>query len=165
MAGIWVSIEIQVFTFQEAADLTTRPSRNTEQAQYSMALPIAAALLDGEVGPRQVLPPRIQQQDLLQIMARVHVMAQEEHSRVFPARALAHVEIKTREEKRCRSETHAAPWDRDSRLPTDKEPGHKFQRLVSPVLGQETSRELEKRMWQFDAEPRVETLIANCCTL
>lgn len=49
--------EIHIYTFQEAAALNTRPPRDTEEAQYNMAFPIAAALLDGDVGPAQVLPP------------------------------------------------------------------------------------------------------------
>jgi len=154
---------IQISTFQEAAALTTRPPRDTEEAQYNMALPIAAALLDGEVGPEQVLPPRIQQQDVLHMMDRVHVITREEYSRAFPARALAHVEIKTRDGKRCRSETHAAPWDPDSRLPSDRELGEKFRRFVVPVLGKEKTVEFKNRIWNFEEEPRAEILIRDCC--
>lgn len=155
--------DIHVFTFQEAAALSTHPPGTTEEAQYNMALPIAAALLDGEVGPEQVLPPRIQQQDVLQMMSRVQVTPQEKFSRAFPTRALARVELKTKDGKRHRSETHAAPWDPDSRLPTDRELEGKFQRFVTPLLGKEQTLELQNRIWNFEKEPRAETLIQDCC--
>ncbi len=50
---------IRVRTFEAATRLPNGHPRNTEEAQYSLAFPVAAALLDGEVGPGQVLPPRL----------------------------------------------------------------------------------------------------------
>ena len=47
---------IRVYTFKEAAALSTAFPGNTEQAQYNISFPIAAALLDGRVGPAQTLP-------------------------------------------------------------------------------------------------------------
>jgi 2-methylcitrate dehydratase PrpD len=51
--------EIRVRTFAAACALSTAAPGDTEQAQYNMAFPIAAALLHGMVGPSQVLPPAI----------------------------------------------------------------------------------------------------------
>ena len=56
---------IRVRTFEAATRLPNGHPRNTEEAQYSLAFPVAAALLDGEVGPIQVLPPRLHDPDLL----------------------------------------------------------------------------------------------------
>jgi hypothetical protein len=42
---------IRVRTFEAATRLPNGHPRDTEEAQYSLAFPVAAALLDGEVGP------------------------------------------------------------------------------------------------------------------
>ncbi len=46
--------------------------RDTDDAQYNIAFPIAAALIDGEVGPRQVFPPRLFDADILELVDKVH---------------------------------------------------------------------------------------------
>jgi 2-methylcitrate dehydratase PrpD len=55
----WSISRIRVRTFEAAAALSCDHPKNTEEAQYNLAYPVAAALYDGQVGPSQVLPPRI----------------------------------------------------------------------------------------------------------
>jgi trimethylamine:corrinoid methyltransferase-like protein len=62
---------ICVHTFVAAVKLSRAHPRNTEQAQYNLAYPVAAALIDGELGPRQVLPPRIHDGAVLALADRV----------------------------------------------------------------------------------------------
>lgn len=154
--------EINVHTFPEAAALNTRPPKNTEEAQYNMAFPIAAALLDGEVGPEQVLPPRLFAEDLQAVMAKIKVTAQDRFQKAFPARALAEVELTTTQGTSLRSGTFAAPWDPDSSLPADKELEEKFLRYVSPLLGEKAAQRLTKLVWDFEQEPQAEVLIEAC---
>jgi 2-methylcitrate dehydratase PrpD len=54
------SIEhILVETYPDAVRLGTRLPTTTEEAQFNMAWPLAVFLVDGEVGPRQILEPRL----------------------------------------------------------------------------------------------------------
>ena len=46
---------IRIETFHESAQLGTRLPMTTEEAQFNLAWPVAAMLLDGEIGPRQIL--------------------------------------------------------------------------------------------------------------
>jgi len=64
---------IKVRTFAAAAALTRKPPQNTEEAQYNLAFPVAAALQDGAVGPAQVLPPRLFDADILDLAGRLEV--------------------------------------------------------------------------------------------
>lgn len=154
--------EITVHTFKEAAALSTDPPHNTEEAQYNMAYPIAAALLDGEVGPQQVLPPRLFDRDLQALMGKVRVTTQDRFQEAFPARALAEVAIKTTQGDTFHSETFAAPWDPDSTLPTDAELSGKFQRFVEPLLGSKKAAAIEGMIWEFDELPQADSLISTC---
>lgn len=154
--------EIVVHTFREAAALSTDPPQNTEEAQYNMAFPIAAALMDGEVGPDQVLPPRIYDQDLHTLMEKVKACDEERFQRTFPARALAEVEIRTGSGKRITSGTFAAPWDPDSTLPTDEEISAKFERYVTPVLGAKKTHRIQGQIWTFEQVQRAAELVPLC---
>ena len=153
---------ITVFTFAEAAALSREYPQNTEEAQYNMAFPIAAALIDGEVGPRQTLPPRLSDKDLHQMMDRIDVVAEERFQKKFPARALAEVRIQTRDGRNLRSGILSARWDPGSQLPTDAELIEKFHWLTRPVLGTEKAKEIENMIWAFETISNVEELI-RCC--
>jgi 2-methylcitrate dehydratase PrpD len=87
---------ITVYTFAESAALSRAWPENTEQAQYNIAFPIAAALLDGEVGPAQVLPPRLMDADIREMMDKIDIVAQERFQKHFPQRAESEVSIRTR---------------------------------------------------------------------
>ena len=63
--------DIRLRTFAAAARLPNDHPKNTEEAQYNLAYPVAAAILDGEVGPVQVLPPRLHDRRLLQLLDRL----------------------------------------------------------------------------------------------
>ncbi len=49
---------IKIYGFQETIDLYQGYPTTTEQAQFSTMWPVAALLVDGEIGPRQVLEDR-----------------------------------------------------------------------------------------------------------
>jgi 2-methylcitrate dehydratase PrpD len=141
---------IEVRTFAEAAALSRAHPRNTEDAQYNLAFPIAAALIDGAVGPEQVLPPRLRDPDLRAMMDRVLVCVEESYQREFPARALAEVIIETDSAQRFSSGAMSASWDPASRLPTDDELVDKYHWLVDPLLGASRASEVESMVWQFE---------------
>ena len=118
--------QIKVFTFQESAALSTNYPQNTEEAQYNIAFPIAAALLDGEVGPAQVLAPKIFEKDILQMMDKIQITAQDRFQKKFPAKAESEVEIMTTKKAVFSSGVMSARWDTHSTLPTDLELKNKF---------------------------------------
>ena len=86
---------IRVRTFEAATRLPNGHPRDTEEAQYHLAFPVAAALLDGEVGPAQVLPPRLHDPGLLSLLDRVSTEVAPEFEAEFPAKAPAEVVVET----------------------------------------------------------------------
>ena len=152
---------IKVHTFAEAAALSRSYPADTEGAQYNLAFPIAAALIDGEVGPRQVLPPRLFHQDFHSMMDRITVAAEERFQREFPGKALAEVSIETQEGRVLTSGVMSARWDTESALPTDDELSAKFHWLVAPIMGAGKARQIETLVWQLD-EHRLRELVGLC---
>ncbi len=141
---------VRVRTFKAAASLTRRPPRNTEEAQYNLAFPVAAALLDGVVGPSQVLPPRLFDRDILDLAGRLEVEVEAAFEDRFPAKAMASVEIITRAGRRFDSGPVEARWEPPDTLPTDTELKEKFIWLAAPVVGQARAHELLQLIWQFE---------------
>ncbi|MEW6266131.1 MAG: MmgE/PrpD family protein [Thermodesulfobacteriota bacterium] len=153
---------IRVRTFAAAARLSRRPPADTEEAQYNLAFPVAAALLDGQVGPAQVLPPRLFDPALTALAGRVEAVVADEFEARFPAQALAEVEIETHDGRRFSSGPMEAQWEPPAALPSDAELEDKFHLLVDPVLGQARAKDLARLIWNLDREPEALSLIQAC---
>jgi 2-methylcitrate dehydratase PrpD len=151
--------KVKVRTFAAAAALTRRPPANTEEAQYNLAFPVAAALIDGAVGPAQVLPPRIFDREILDLAGRLEVEVAQEFEDRFPAKAIAAVEITTRNGTRYDSAAVEARWEPPDTLPTDDELKEKFLWLAGPVLGRQHAHELLMLIWQFENASDAKRLI------
>jgi len=154
--------QIKVFTFKESAALSTKYPQNTEEAQYNISFPIAAALLDGEVGPDQVLPPRLLDNDIQQVMDKIKIIAKDRFQKEFPAKAESEVEIVATNGIIFSSGVMSARWDTHSTLPTDQELENKFLWLVSPVLGKNRAASLISLIQDFDQEKTLDKLFDLC---
>ena len=153
---------IEVATFSAAAALSRTPPSDTEAAQYNMAFPIAAALIDGAVGPRQVLPPRLFDPDLREMMARVTVSLSPAFEAAFPEKTYAEVTLETVDGRRLNSGRMEARWEPPDTLPDDDALMEKFRELVGPVRGERTAAELIDRIFNLDLAADVDGLIAAC---
>jgi 2-methylcitrate dehydratase PrpD len=153
---------IRVRTFEAATRLPKGYPRNTEEAQYSLAFPVAAALLDGEVGPAQVLPPRLHDPDLRSLMGRLSTEVVPEFEAEFPAKAPAEVIVETTSGQTFRSGRVEARWEPPDSLPTDEELVEKFRWLAGPVLGAGPARALSEAIWQADRWSNLDPILKNC---
>lgn len=69
---------IVVEAFHESVRLGTKLPSTTEDAQFNMAWPIAAMLVDGEIGPNQMLEHRLSDPEIQALAQRVEVIESEE---------------------------------------------------------------------------------------
>jgi 2-methylcitrate dehydratase PrpD len=152
---------IKVRTFAHAARLSRKHPADTDEAQYNLAYPVAAAMLDGELGPRQVLPPRIYDPAILALADRVEAEAVDRYVQAFPKRALADVEVRLRDGRVLCAEGQQPIWEWPDTLPSDADLEHKFQVLVSPILGSRAA-ELMDIIWRFDRVAEARSLIPMC---
>jgi 2-methylcitrate dehydratase PrpD len=153
---------IRVRTFQAATRLPNQHPCNTEEAQYNLAFPVAAALLDGEVGPDQVLPPRLHDPDLLSLLDRVTTEVDPEFEAEFPAKAPAEVVVETVEGSVFHSGRIEALWEPPDTLPSDRELETKFLWLVEPVIGKTKARTLAEQIWSADQWQTITPIIKGC---
>ncbi len=153
---------IRVRTFEAATRLPNGHPRNTEEAQYSLAFPVAAALLDGEVGPGQVLPPRLHDPDLLSLLDRVSTEVAPEFEAEFPAKAPAEVVVETTAGEIYRSGRIEALWEPPNTLPSDNELEAKFLWLTGPIIGRLKAGDLIKKIRSADQWTSIDPIIAGC---
>jgi 2-methylcitrate dehydratase PrpD len=153
---------IRVLTFEAAATLSRDHPKNTEEAQYNLAYPLAAALVDGQVGPRQVLPPRIFDDSLLELANRVEVEIAPEFEEVFPQKTYAEVVIHTKDGRELSSGRVEPMWEPPHGLPADAELEAKFVGIVKPVLGFQKVKEITRMIWDFEKMDGIKPLINGC---
>ncbi len=139
---------IHVRTFAAAASLSRDHPRHTEDAQYNLAFPIAAALIDGELGPRQVSPPRLCDPDLLALADRVQVEVAPDYEALFPAQAWAEVTVQTQGGQSWSSGPAQARWEPPD-SPTDADLFAKFHWLLDPLLGPDAAAALARHIWEL----------------
>jgi len=154
---------ICIRTFAAACALSIKPPRNTEEAQYNIAFPVAAALVDGEVGPDQVSPPRIFDPQVIELLTKICTEVDAVYESVFPAKTYAKVIVETRDGKQYTSERMEPRWEALDTLPTDAELKAKFQRLAAPVLGNAQAEEIAQRIWRLEFETDMKAFIHACC--
>ena len=153
---------IRVRTFEAAAALSCDHPKNTEEAQYNLAYPVAAALYDGQVGPSQVLPPRIFDNSLLELADKVEVEVASEFEKTFPQKTYAEVVIHTEDGRELTSGPVEPLWEPPNGLPADAELEEKFVGIVEPVLGPQKVQEITRMIWDFEKMDGIKPLINGC---
>ena len=153
---------IRIRTFEAAAALSCDHPKNTEEAQYNLAYPVAAALYDGQVGPRQVLPPRIFDDSLLELADRVEVEVVSAFEEVFPQKTYAEVMVHTNDGREFSSGRVEPMWEPPHGLPADADLEEKFVGIVEPVLGIQKVQEITGMIWDFEKMNEIKPLINAC---
>lgn len=153
---------IQVRTFKEAKSLSDIHPQNTEEAQYNLAFPLAAALIDDGVGPEQILPSRIFSSQILKLADKVDTEVSEVFDQLFPEKTCAEVIVHTKFGATFSSGTMEAPWEPPDSLPADSEIEEKFHGLVAPILGVQQTQQLCFHIWDLDNCSNVKELIRLC---
>ena len=142
-AGVADITQVRVHTFEAATHLRSAAPCSTEEAQFSLPWPVACALIDGEVGPDQVLGHVLDDPDRRMLADRVELFQDPELEEAFPAKALAWVEIEALDGRSARSEVLAARGDAKARL-SEEELTHKFGSLAEPVMGSDRVEKLAR---------------------
>jgi len=155
---------IKVYTFHQAWRLSQRHPESTEEAQFSVKWPLAALLLDGEVGPNQILQHRLGDETVKALADKIEIVEDPEVDRMYQllhnnvdspdARFTSRVEITLTDGRTLDSgivERIANRWDQAS---LEK----KFRWITSYVLYEEKINKLVQMIWTFDSVSSVKDL-------
>jgi 2-methylcitrate dehydratase PrpD len=148
---------VRIATFHEAARLAVRSPRTTEEAQYSLTFPVAAALACGTLGLREIMGPSLDDPDIQRLAERITLEEDAELSAHFPARRFAHVQIETHNRGRFEARFVEPPWE-EADLPSDEQLQGKF-RWLTLSLPTEAARRLEQLILTCAEMPDVAALV------
>ena len=130
--------QIKVESFHEAKRLNVIPT-NTEQAQYSLPFSVAAALVHGTIGVREVTGDGLANKVVLDLASMVEISETDAFNEAFPARRFARVHLVLKDGRTVSSETTEAQGDPENKV-SDQVIWDKFKTLTTPVLGSDWSQ-------------------------
>ena len=127
---------LAIESFREAIDLGSQCAiaSNTEEAQYSLRFPIAAALVFGDVGPLEVSEPKLADPRVERLQRVMQLREEADFSRRFPAERWARVRITLADGRTLVSEPARARGNPENPL-ADDELRRKYFAYAEPVLG------------------------------
>jgi 2-methylcitrate dehydratase PrpD len=165
---------IVIETDPTALQLSVIHPRNTEEAQFSIAWPVAALLVDGEVATEQVADTRLDDPVINALADKIEFVASEEYGRLYEGSDLgrpdsqdaAHVTIELADGRRLDSgpvehpvyQKEAADWDR-ARIE------RKFRWLLRNLVCRDALDELVEAVWSFELVADVRDFAASVTRL
>ena len=149
---------VRVTTFHEAVRLNCRFPQSTEQAQYSLPFPLAAALVHGRLGVAELTGAALTDPAVVQLAEQVEMNEDPEFNQRFPAKRLARVEIETADGGIFNSGDFEADWEASS-PPSDRALREKFRRLAGEQLSEDRAEKLEQAAWHCEELPELSQLL------
>ena len=137
---------IGVHTFHQATRLKVTHPTSTDEAQYSLPFPVAAALIHHRLGPEELDGRTLQDPRVLALAERVDLIEEKAFNEKFPAQRFARVEIELENGERYDSGEVTARWE-PSAPPSDEELIEKFRWLAGIRLSPTECAALEKMIW------------------
>jgi len=150
---------IAVTTFHQATRLACRRPTTTEEAQYSLPFPVAAALAHGRLGLAQLDGAGLAEPRVLRLADRVDLIDDPALSARFPAERVAQVRIETAAGVVHDSGDVQAPWDAAT-PPSDAELSEKFLQLAGESVSPARATALLDAVWSLAEAPDAGDLIA-----
>lgn len=129
---------VAVATFGHATRLDTRRPTTTEEAQYSLPFPLAAALARGTVGLAELVPGGLADEQVLRLSDGMAITESDEYTARFPGERWAEVTVMLRDGRQIRSGPTTASGGPDNPM-TNAELIHKFHTLADNRLGRQRS--------------------------
>lgn len=159
---------IRVEAFHEAIRLGTRLPATTEEAQFNLAWPLAVFLVDGKVGPEQVLEPRLGDEQVRALAQRVEAVETEEMNELERlalegdprGRFASRVVVRLRDGRELDSGVVEGDINYPQRCWDEESLERKFQCLAGTVLSPEQTDQVVAMVREIDALPDVSGLTA-----
>ena len=126
---------IAIHSFTEATRLVLRRPKNTDEAQYSLPFPVAAAVVHGKLGVAEIGGPELADLEVLKLSDSVRMVAEPLYDDRFPGERWAHAVLELRDGRRLVSAPCTARGDPERPF-SDSRLMEKFHELAAPVLGE-----------------------------
>jgi 2-methylcitrate dehydratase PrpD len=157
---------VRVETFHETVRLGTDLPSTTEEAQFTLAWPLAAYIVDRQVGPGQILEAVLGREDIRRLAKRIELIETEELNQLY--RMACEGDPRGKYASKVTIELHdgrvfeTGPVEGDINYPqepwTEEDLEDKFRWLTGHVLGQKRIDALTDMIRAFEGLSDVRTL-------
>lgn len=138
---------IRIFSFHEATRLAARRPLSTEEAQYSLPFPVAAAALRGRIGLAEVSDAACRDDEILALADRIILVDEPVFSAEFPAERRARAEVTFSDNTVANSDAVRARGDAVEPI-SDEEILAKFRALMADSGHGKLADGLEAFVWR-----------------
>ena len=155
---------VKIGSFHESVRLATANPTTTEQAQYSLPFPVAAALVHQQITVAEIDGAGLQDADVQQLSKSIELYEVADYNSVFPERRISEVTITLTDGQRLESGPVEANGDPEIPL-SEAEIDTKFLLFAEPVLGLAQTTELlnyVRQMGDADNLSEFNALIYHC---
>lgn len=138
-------VSIGIDSFRHAIDLGSECAdpETTDEAQYSLPFPVAAALVFGDIGAREVSVPALADPRVVRLLRAMTLTEDAAFSRCFPAERWARARITLADGRTLVSEPTRVRGNPDNPL-ADDEMRRKYLAYAEPVLGAARAARIER---------------------
>jgi len=154
---------IRVCTFHEATRLATVRPADTEQAQYALPFPVAAALFHGRLGVGQISGTGLRETAVVDLAERIELSESAAFNDLFPGERWAEVELELTDGRVLSSGPVTARGDAGTPL-SDAEISSKFHALMADAGHGDRAVRIEDMIMAGAAPFTVSDLVA-CCSV
>lgn len=141
---------IEIRTFHNATRLAGHAPATPDEFAYSIAFPVAAMIVRGQVGVPELAAATLQDPDILRISQSITLIDDPHLTKISIAKRWAQVTIEMNDGTRHAAEPRTPRGDADMPL-SDAEISEKFHLFADPVLGRARADELEQLSGSFDS--------------
>ena len=155
---------VRIHTFLAATQLSKIIPKDTDEAQYNIAYPVACALVYGEVGFEQICDDALGDLCVIEMMERLEFIMDDLMEQQFPEKRMAWVEIKLRNGETLKSDIYSAEGEAGDQI--DEEwIRKKFIRITKPILGKKMQEEIINMILNGDDYDRMRNIVNKINTI
>lgn len=140
---------VEIRTFHYATRLAGHEPQSQDEFAYSIAFPVAAMIVRGQVGVSELSQETLHDPDILRISRATNLIDDAEMTRISTDKRWAQVSFVLKDGRKIETAPRTPRGDADMPL-TDKEISLKFHLLANPILGVPQADEIEALSSQFD---------------
>lgn len=138
---------VKVDTFSKGVSLNHPYPSSTEVAQYSLQFSVAAAMVHGVVGAKEVMD--LTNMVVITLSEKIKAEEKREYTEIYPHQFLADVEVKLNDGRCHKVEGVLPPWPK-SDFPEEEDVKEKFFTNVTQVLSFRRARDLYSRITDLE---------------
>lgn len=147
---------VSIGSFHESVRLATALPDTTEEAQYSLPFPVAAALVKQQITVDEIHGAGLQDDRIRALSQSIRLYEVDAYNDVFPQRRISEVTITLKDGRTLESGPTEANGDPELPL-TDTEIDDKFMLFATPVLGHHRADKLRRHVHNMGEDSDIGT--------